>query len=93
MELKEFEQVLLYTVPRFKFGSFCYATVAGWGVCMEVQIYHSATQPSLGRMSLGINSLWQKYIFSEMYVCTVNSVLYVLLACAERCTCPVLGSF
>ena len=46
---------------------------------MEVQIYHSATQPSLGRMSLGINSSWQKYIFSEMCVCTVNIVLYVLL--------------
>ena len=46
---------------------------------MEVQIYHSATQPGLGRMSLGINSPWQKYIFSEMYVCTVSSVLSVLL--------------
>ena len=30
-ELKEFEQVLLYTVPHFKSGSFCYATVAEWG--------------------------------------------------------------
>ena len=49
------------------------------GTCMEVQIYHSATQPGLGRMSLGINSPWQKYIFSEMYVCTVSSVLSVLL--------------
>lgn len=42
MELKEFEQVLLYTVPCFKFGSFCYATVAGWG---SVWKFKYITQP------------------------------------------------